>query len=145
LILSFDGANHAILCLQMHLMCWDVNIIYQNDQYLMNTDYWSQLGANLYFNPLFKTYLELTWSFCLENPAPSSLPMKPKNFPYYHGPHVITSNETADSSNTAHSQAILSMVMINNYHGLCHLSSVPIKFGNFGKMTPPNAWHLNHG
>jgi hypothetical protein len=23
-ILSYDGANHAILCLQMRLMCWDV-------------------------------------------------------------------------------------------------------------------------
>jgi hypothetical protein len=27
-ILSWDGANHAILCLQMHLMGWDVNIVH---------------------------------------------------------------------------------------------------------------------
>ena len=26
-VLSYDGANPAILCLQMCLMCWDVNIV----------------------------------------------------------------------------------------------------------------------
>jgi hypothetical protein len=30
-ILSYDGANHAILCLQMLLMGWDTNIIQRND------------------------------------------------------------------------------------------------------------------
>jgi hypothetical protein len=38
-ILSYDGANHAILCLQMHLMCCNVDIVHRNDSYVMDADY----------------------------------------------------------------------------------------------------------
>jgi hypothetical protein len=48
-ILSYDCANPAILRLQMCLMCWDANIIHQNDHYIDDADYWSQLGADLCF------------------------------------------------------------------------------------------------
>jgi hypothetical protein len=80
-ILSYNGANHAILCLQMRLMCWDVDIdiVHWNDSCIMDADYWSRFGADLCFNPLFKTYLDLNQSLCLESPAPSSFPMKPEN------------------------------------------------------------------
>ncbi len=30
-LLSYEGGNPAILCLQMRLMCWDVDIIHQPD------------------------------------------------------------------------------------------------------------------
>ncbi len=33
-ILSYDGAYPAILCLQMHLMCWNVDIVHQNGHYI---------------------------------------------------------------------------------------------------------------
>jgi hypothetical protein len=82
-ILPYDGANHAILCLQMCLMCWDVNIVHRNDTYIMDADYYSPLGADLCFDPLFKTYLDLNQSLCLESPVPSSFPMKPENMLYY--------------------------------------------------------------
>ncbi len=39
-ILSYDGANHAILRLQMRLMGWDVDIIHRNDHYITDADYW---------------------------------------------------------------------------------------------------------
>jgi hypothetical protein len=42
-ILSYDGANHAILRLQMRLMGWDVNIVHRKDHYLADADYWSRL------------------------------------------------------------------------------------------------------
>ncbi len=61
-ILSYDGAKHAILCLQMCLMGWDVEFGHQNDDYITDADYWSRVGADLCFDQLFKTYLELTWS-----------------------------------------------------------------------------------
>ncbi len=57
-ILSYVGANHAILFLQMRLMCSDVVIVHQNDSYIMDTDYWSCLGADLCFDPL--TAAEMT-------------------------------------------------------------------------------------
>ncbi len=53
-ILSYDGANPAILRLQMCLMCWDVDIVHQNDYYIADADYWLQLGADLCFDLLFK-------------------------------------------------------------------------------------------
>jgi hypothetical protein len=60
-ILSYDGTNPAILCLQMQLMGWDVDIVYQNDHYMTDADYWSRLGTDLCFDPLFKTYLLDIW------------------------------------------------------------------------------------
>jgi hypothetical protein len=44
IILSYNGNNPAILCLQMWLMCWDVIIVHQNDTYLADADYWLHLG-----------------------------------------------------------------------------------------------------
>jgi hypothetical protein len=38
-ILFYDGANPAILRLQMRLMCWDVDIVHQNDHYNADADY----------------------------------------------------------------------------------------------------------
>jgi hypothetical protein len=38
-VLSYDGANPAILRLQMHLMCWDVDIVHQPDVELVDNDY----------------------------------------------------------------------------------------------------------
>jgi hypothetical protein len=55
-ILSYYGSNPAILHLQMRLMCWDVNIVHQNNNYLVNADYWSCLVTDLCFGLLFKKY-----------------------------------------------------------------------------------------
>jgi hypothetical protein len=128
-VLSYDGANHAIFCLQMHLMGWDVNIVHRNDHYITDADYWSCLGANLCFDPLFKTYLNITQTLCIQNPPPTLFPMKPKNMPYYCRPQVIQPNTTNMHSNANHSQAIVLMVMVDICHGLYHLSHIPIHFG----------------
>ncbi len=134
-ILSYDGANHAILRLQMRLMGWDVDIVHRNDHYITNADYWLRLGADLCFDPLFKIYLDLTRTLRNKNPPPSSFPMKPENMPYYRGPRVITPNDSDTSSDANHCQTIISMVLVDNCHGLCHLSSIPVKFGNFGRVA----------
>ncbi len=57
-LLSYEGSNPVILCLQMRLMCWDVDIIHRPDSELVNADYWSHLGANINFDPLFCDYLD---------------------------------------------------------------------------------------
>jgi hypothetical protein len=89
-ILSYDGANPAILRLQMRLMCWDVDIVHQNDHYIADADYWSRLGADLCFDPLFKTYLELTRSLRKENPPPTYhvLPHHQMTLPTPRMPHT---------------------------------------------------------
>ena len=59
-ILSDEGGNPAILRLQMCLMCWDVDIAHQPDTELVDADYWSRLGVDLNFDPLYQKYLQLT-------------------------------------------------------------------------------------
>jgi hypothetical protein len=110
----------------------------------MDADYWSHLSANLCFDPLFKTYLDLYRSLDLKSPAPTLFPMKPKNMPYYRGPRIMPPTDTDDTSDGAHCQAIVSIIMIDNCPGLCHLSNVLIQFGYFGKVTPPNARLLHN-
>ncbi len=59
-ILSYEGGNPAILHLQMRLMCSDVDIVHWPDTELIDADYWSCLGVDLDFDPLFCEYLNLT-------------------------------------------------------------------------------------
>ncbi len=147
-ILSYDGANPAILCLQMCLMCWDVNIVHQNDHYIADADYWLRLGADLCFDLLFKKIPganPVTWSLRKENPPPTSLPMQPENMPYYRGPRVTTPpDDTADITDAAHCQAIASALLIDDCCGLCHLSNVPVKFSDFEKAIPQMARALHN-
>jgi hypothetical protein len=57
-ILLYDGNNPAILWLQMQLMCWDMDIVHCNNIHLTYANYWSRLGADICYNPLFKLYLD---------------------------------------------------------------------------------------
>ncbi len=38
-ILLYDGSNPVILQLQMCLMCWDVDIVHQANNFLVDVDY----------------------------------------------------------------------------------------------------------
>jgi hypothetical protein len=40
----------------------------------MDTDYWSCLGADLCFDPLFKTYLDITRTLRIKPPPPGLVP-----------------------------------------------------------------------
>jgi hypothetical protein len=86
LILFYEGGNPAILHLQMHLMCWDVDIVHWLDTELIDANYWSCLGIDLDFDLLFCKYLNLTCELQKSHPAPTNLPMQPENMPYYHRP-----------------------------------------------------------
>ncbi len=77
---------------------------------------WSML------RPLFKSYLDLMCTLCIENPPPTLFPMKPENMLYYHGPQVIAARNNDNCPDANHCQAIVSTVMVDNCHGLCHLS-----------------------
>jgi hypothetical protein len=52
-ILSYECGNPAILRLQMRLMCLDVDIVHRLDTELVDADYWSYLGVDIEFDPLF--------------------------------------------------------------------------------------------
>jgi hypothetical protein len=113
-ILSYKGSNHAILRLQMRLMCWDVDIVHRPDHELINADYWSRLGIDLHFNPLFFKYLDLTNNMRKSKPAPTDLPMRPENMPYYRRPRFQSPTPAAKSADTLHIQSLLTDLIVSD-------------------------------
>jgi hypothetical protein len=136
-ILSYDGNNPAVLWLQMRLMCWDVDIVHRNNIHLTDADYWSHLGADICYDPLFKSYLDFDRGLRQKFPVPTKLPMLPVNMPYYRGPRVIPPSHTAEHiSNVNYCHSLVSNIMTPNCNGLSHLSIIPVKFGDFDTVTP---------
>jgi len=125
-ILSYEGGNPTILRLQMHLLCWDVDIVHCPDTELVDADYWSRLGIDIEFDPLFKEYLEFTRQIRQSNPAPTELPMCPENMPYYRGPRIQPESTNA---NTVYIQGLLM--------DIAHFESVPVHIGNLPRSEHP--------
>ena len=55
-ILLYDGNNPAVRRLQMQSMCWDIDIVHRNDINMTDADYWSRLGEDVCYDPLFKSW-----------------------------------------------------------------------------------------
>jgi hypothetical protein len=85
-VLSYKGGNPAILCLQMRLICWDMDVVHRADSELVDADYWSHLGDDIDFDPLFCDYLDYTAKLRKSHPAPMDLSMHAENMPFYRGP-----------------------------------------------------------
>ncbi len=131
-VLSYKGLNPAILCLQMRLMCWDVNIVHCPDIELVDADYWSRLGVDIVYNPLLCNYLAFTMKTQAAHPPPVELPMHPKNMPYYHCPRILKpKTETDPSQDALHIQSLLTNIVTTNGTGNTALSLVPVRFGTF--------------
>jgi hypothetical protein len=137
-ILSYDSRNPAILRLQMHFMCWDMEIEHRNDNWLNNVDYFSRLGANLCYDPLLCDYIKQVNALRQKNPSPSELPMEPENMPYFRGPRVNTPSHyaaaldpQADASKKYPSALQILDAAQSLKCGLQHLSNWPVSFGLF--------------
>ena len=135
-ILSYEGGNPAILHLQMRLMCWDVDIVHLPDSKLFDADYWSHLGTDITFDLLFRKYLQLTHQLPQSKPAPTDLPMRPENMPYYRGPRILPPTPTAESENILHIQGLLTDLIVSDGRGHTHLSNAPIQFGKIDSSLP---------
>jgi hypothetical protein len=139
-ILSFKGNNPAILCLQMWLMCWDMDIVHRNDIHLTNADYCSCIGEDMCFDPHFKEYLDFNRSLCSRFHAPVGLPMCPENMPYYHRPQVLPPTANApDTTKLTYCQTLYSSIIDNNREKQGHHSHIPVRFSNFSAVMPSNA------
>jgi hypothetical protein len=110
-------------------MCWDVDIIHQPDSELVNADYWSCLGANINFDPLFHDYLDYTAKLRKSHPVPTDLPMRPENMPYYCSPRVQPVTKTSEAANMLHIQCLLTDFIVSSCTGQAFLSSIPVWFG----------------
>jgi hypothetical protein len=119
----------------MPLMCWDVNIIHRPDSKLIDANYWSHLGANLNFDPLFHKYLQLTHHLRKSKPAPMDLPMHPENMPYYRGPRFQPPTPAAESADTLHIQSLLTDLIVSDGRGHTHQSNVPVQFGKRNSLV----------
>jgi len=100
-------------------MCWDVDIAHRPNSELVDADYWSWLGVDIEFDPLFQEYLEYTRQIRHSNPAPIDLPMHPENMPYYRDPCFQCTHST-ESSNA---DALHIQSLFDGYHHLHWLGS----------------------
>jgi hypothetical protein len=131
-VLSYEGPNPAILCLQMRLICWDVDILHRLDVELVDADYWSCLSVDIVYDPLLHNYLAFTMKTQATHPPPVELPMRPKNMPYYHGPRILKPKTKTDPSLDAlHIQSLLTHIVTTNGTGNTALSLIPVRFGTF--------------
>jgi len=87
-------------------MCWDVDVVHCPANELVDADYWSCLGVDLQFDPIYAQYLTQTRQLCLVNPPPVDLPMLPENMPYYRGPRVKLSPDKV-ATEASHIQTLL--------------------------------------
>jgi hypothetical protein len=146
-ILSYEGGNPAILRLQMRLMCWDVDIVHRPDTELVDADYWSRLGVDIEFDPLFTEYLEFTRQICHSNPAPTDLPMRPENMPYYRGPRYQQPIQPeSTNADTLHIQGLLTDITVSSGWGNPHFENVPVHIGDLTQSEhppPPSRQLLN--
>ena len=141
-ILSYDGANQAILRLQMRLMGWDVDIVHRCSDYLVDADYWSRLDADLCYDPSFRQYLRITSDLRRAHPPPVELPMKPEHMPYYRGPripveHCPSGTSTDDTPVDIDANALLTTIVTQGDCGPTSLSIHPFHVGTFHTVPPP--------
>ncbi len=136
-IMSYEGGNSAILCLQMHLMCWDVDIVHRPDTELIDADYWLRLGVDLDFDPLLRGYLAYALARCHSSPPPTDLPMRQENMPYYRGPRLKEPTDSGVPADALHIQSLITEIVSSVGCGHTHLSNVPIGFGEFNSVHPP--------
>jgi hypothetical protein len=139
-LISYDGANQAILHLQMQLMGWDVDIVHRTNDYLVDADYWLQLDSNLCYNPSFKKYLHLVAELQQTHPPPKELPMQIKHMPYYRGPpipadHCPEGTSMDNNGDNADANAVatnlISSIITQGVEGHTCLCNHPAEFGHF--------------
>ena len=81
-IMSYDGPNPVILRLQMRFMCWAMTIVHRKAAHLTDAYYFSRLGADLCYDPLYTEYLNFTTELIrLHNPVTSKILLQ--NMPGY--------------------------------------------------------------
>ncbi len=140
-LLSYDCGNQAVLCLQMRIIGWDVDIIHRAHYYLTNTNYWSRLNFDLYYDPTFKDYIKLVSTLRLQSMSPSDLPLLPRNMPYYRGPQIKVNPPTLAADNEEH-QRLLACSMLHSHSEISpHLSDRSVQFENFDHPLHHNPSH----
>ena len=115
-------------------MCWDVDIVHRPDVELVDADYWSRLGVDLEYDPLYAQYLQQIRQYHTSYPSEKGLPMLPENMPYYRGPK-IQSPVRGVTVEAIHVQSLMATITTSASVNTDTLCIRPIQFGSF----PDNA------
>jgi len=124
----------------MRLMEWDVDVIHRPGTDLVDIDYWSCLGVDLQFDPLYAKYLVQTRQYRKLHPPVTTVPMLPENMPYYRGPKVkLPSSDAPQGSALASAEVhyvntLLSDMTLHCPTLVSPLSIRLIQFGDFKKV-----------
>ena len=114
-------------------MRWDCDIVHRSDFYLIDTNYWLGLGADLCFNPLLRDYIQRVASMHLQHPVPETTPMLPSNMPGHRGARLPREAVTAPPQGVdVHTMSAFSTIAIDDSCGHCLLGCSPVRFGTFG-------------
>jgi hypothetical protein len=146
ILLLYNGANQAVLRLQMHLMGWDVDIVHWTNDHLVDADYWSRLDADICYDPSFRKYLHILNYLRKVHPPPTSLPMRDENMPYYRGPripveHCRSGTSTDDPNDPAVdtvATALATSIVMADGLGSMSLCVRPVQFGKFSIAESPS-------
>ena len=120
----------------MRLMCWDVVIVHWPDTELVDADYWSRLGVDLNFDPLYRKYLQLTHHLKKSKPA-----MRPENMPYYRGPRIQNPSPYIESADAPYIQGLLSDLIGLDGREHTILSTRPVRFEQLQSSLPNTGSH----
>ena len=129
-ILSYNGKNPAILCLQMRFMCWDMAVKHQNDHCLADADYFLHVGADLCYNPLLQNYIQQVAALQHHSSVPTEVPIAPKHQPFFCGPRVHVPCKPVPLLPTTQPSPNHGSVTVTC--SLQHLSTWPVSFGQVG-------------
>jgi hypothetical protein len=131
-ISSYDSWNPSILHLQMQFMCWDMIIKHLNNVCLTNAGYFSQVSADLCYDPLLKKNFQETNALHCCSPAPTKMPIAPEFQPYFCGPHINSPKSQPPLQGlTMHAN----VATIPATASLQHLQNWPVSFGCFPQSS----------
>ena len=142
-LLSYNGANQAVLRLQMRLMGWDIGIVHCTNNHLVDADYWSRLDADLCNDPSFCQYLHIVHDLRKTHPPPTTLPMRDEHMPYYRSPWIPvehcppgTSTDNEDRGVDHPATALATQIATLQEIGPQSLCIHPVRFGRWSGSSP---------
>jgi len=95
----------------------------------------------LNFEPLYQKHLQLTHHLWKSTPAPTDLPMRPENMPYYRSPRIHKPTPEIESANTLYIQGLISALIVLDGRGHTILSNHPVRFEQLQPSLPNTGSH----
>ena len=94
------------------------DIVHRSHFYLIDAEYWSQLGADLCFDPLLHDYIQRVANMRLHHPVPETMPMLSDNMPGHRGPRLPAEvMKTPPSIIDVHATSLFYTIALDDSYG----------------------------